>query len=340
MSANSFGQHFRVTTFGESHGVGLGAVIDGCPAGVRFNQERFEWWLKRRRPGHALTSQRQESDVPQILSGIFEGKTLGTPIAALVLNQDARSQDYEQIKQEPRRGHADDLWKLKFSHSDHRGGGRASGRETLARVMAGSVAEMFLKEVLPELKVVAFVSQIGPIQLKTEDRSVVDKLIAEKVDLYQARFPGSQGAEVEALLKQAQAEGQSYGGKVELHIKALPVGLGQPVFHKFKSDLASALMGIGATNSIEFGLGFHAGEISGTEFHQSTPDVYGGIRGGITTGEPLALSLGFKPTSSILDTAKRGRHDPAIMIRAVPVVESMAFLVIADHMLWQRLDRA
>lgn len=340
MSANQFGSRFVITSFGESHGTALGVVIDGCPAGVRFDEALLKKELERRRPGHhgsgQIVSGRQETDAPEVLSGIFEGQTLGTPIAIIVRNQDARSQDYKDIKTSPRAGHADDMWKNKFGHSDHRGGGRSSGRETVSRVMAGSVAQMMMKHVSAPTKVIGYASQIGPFTLTQEER---EQVTSKNIDSFQARFPSARDHEVDALLKKAQEQGDSYGGVAEILIQNPPAYLGQPVFHKLKSDLAQAFLSVGATNGFELGLGFDAVDVKGTDFHQGSQAAYGGIRGGISTGESILLRVSFKPTSSILDVAKKGRHDPCIVTRAIPVLESMTWLVLADHYLWSKTDR-
>ena len=316
MGANTFGKRFELTTFGESHGPAIGAVIDGCPAGIPFDEPFLRAELARRRPGQSESvSSRGERDIPEILSGVYQGQTLGTPIAILVRNEDARSSDYEG--QAPRVGHADQAWLLKFGHTDPRGGGRSSGRETATRVMGGAVAAMVLKALYPELQIRTQMIQIGPLTDPTADQ------MAE-------------------LLTAAKAEGKSYGGRVLLSVSGVPAGLGQPVFHKLKSDLASAMMGIGATSAIEIGEGFDATEAEGAQWHlsQDPENRYGGIQGGITTGAPIRLTLGFKPTSSVLDLAKKGRHDPCIVPRAVPVIEAMARLVLVDHVLWARTDRS
>lgn len=313
---NSFGSLFTVSTFGESHGVALGAVVDGCPAGVTFNHEFLLEQLERRRPGKEGVSQRAEQDQPEILSGVFEGKTLGTPIAVLIRNQDARSQDYDKIKAAPRAGHADDVWKEKFGFSDHRGGGRSSGRETVARVIGGSIAQMFLKQVYPQFQIHGYLQQVGPLTLTRENQKP---------------------RELQELLAKAKAEGESFGARIGITVTGVPKNLGQPVFHKLKADLAAAMMSIGATNSFELQNSDEVAKAKGTEFHKS--QSYSGIRGGITTGEPISFSVTMKPTSSILDVAKQGRHDPCIGLRAVPVLESMAALVIADHVLWARTDK-
>ncbi|MGZ3749622.1 MAG: chorismate synthase [Pseudobdellovibrionaceae bacterium] len=341
MSANQFGSRFVVTSFGESHGTALGVVIDGCPAGVSFNEDLLKKEMQRRRPGHhgsgQIVSGRQETDAPEVLSGIFEGVTLGTPIAIIVRNQDARSQDYSEIKNKARAGHADDMWNEKFGHSDHRGGGRSSGRETVSRVMAGSVAKMMMNQVSAGTKIFGYALQIGPFSLTAEEKEQVH---IKDIDSFQARFPSARDVEVAKILKNAQEQGESYGGVAEILIQSPPSFLGQPVFHKLKSDLAQAFLSIGATSGFEVGLGFSSAEIKGTEFHkEANSSNYGGIRGGISTGENILLRVSFKPTSSIMDVAKKGRHDPCIVTRAIPVLEAMTWLVLADHYLWAKTDR-
>lgn len=335
MAANSFGNNFVVTTFGESHGPALGVVVDGCPGGVVFDEQLLIRELERRRPGGALVSARSELDQPEILSGVFEGQTLGTPIAMLVRNMDARSQDYAGLVS-ARPGHADDVWKNKFGHADPRGGGRSSGRETVSRVMAGAVARMFLSEALPDFKITGFARAIGEFSLGNAEAD----LHAVRADQFAARFPSPErGAQVAALLERAKVEGKSYGGVAELWLDGVCAGLGQPVFHKLKSDLAQALMSVGATSGVEVGDGFGAATGEGSEFHAHSDGKYGGIRGGISTGERVVLRVSFKPTSSVLDVAKKGRHDPCIVPRAIPVLEAMCALVIADQCLWSRKDR-
>lgn len=340
MSANSFGTKLILHSFGESHGVALGAVIEGCPAGLDFDFKLLQKELSRRRPGsEAWVTQRNESDEPEVLSGVFEGKTLGTPIAIIVRNKDAQSQDYENIKSTPRAGHADDMWKAKFHHSDHRGGGRSSGRETLCRVIGGAVARMLLKKMYPQLNILGFATQIGPFELSAKDLQSLPEN-QETLDQFVARFPSVQHEEVKNLLVKArEEEGQSFGGVAEVRVKNMPQGLGQPVFHKLKSDLAQALMSVGAVTGFEIGEGFAATKALGTDFHKQNKNQYGGIRGGISTGEDLILKVAFKPTSSLLDVAKKGRHDPCIVPRAIPVLEAMVALVLADHALWAKTDR-
>lgn len=348
MGANIFGNCFQILSFGESHGLGLGIVIDGCPSEINFDETFLKRELERRRPGQkvnniSIVSDRQEPDVPEILSGVYQGKTLGTPIAMLVKNQDARSKDYAEIAQKPRPGHADDTWKMKFNHTDPRGGGRSSGRETLARVMGGAVAKMFLKQKYSQVQIFAFAKQIGPKMLSPDDCQKIQATITstDEIDVYSSRCPHTQlNQEIETLLLDAKKDGKSYGGEVILVIKNSPAGLGQPVFHKLKSDLAAAFMSLGATAGVELGDGHDVVAAEGSAFHaQKDQSHYGGIRGGISTGEDILFRIFFKPTATVLDTAKKGRHDPCIIPRAIPVLEAMAALVIVDHILWQRSDR-
>lgn len=339
MNANSFGHVFRLSTFGESHGAALGAVVDGCPAGVPFDENILLAELARRRPGvwdaRQVNSGRQESDTPEILSGVHLGRTLGTPIAVLVRNQDARSQDYAALA--PRTGHADQVWRDKFGHVDPRGGGRSSGRETVARVIGGACARMYLRHVHPELRITGFAREIGKFRL-TEEEIAVFLREEQNADQFSARYPGCAHMKVREALQAAQAAGESWGGVAEIRVQGVPKGLGQPVFHKLKADLAGAMLSVGATSSFE--LGTSADGASGTEFHRDPHgSVYGGILGGISTGDELVFRVGFKPTSSIMDVAKKGRHDPCIVPRALPVLEAMTALVLADHDLWAKTDR-
>lgn len=348
MSGNIFGQRLKLISFGESHGAGLGAVIDGCPSEVYFDEALLMKELGRRRPGaksdkESIVSDRQEQDTPEVLSGVFEGITLGTPIAVLVRNNDARSKDYLEIKKAPRVGHADDTWKSKFGHSDHRGGGRSSGRETLARVIGGAIAQMILQKISPATRVIGFATQIGPLALTLQEQENIENTISntDQIDPFSSRLPHPEkNRDAEQLLKDGKKNGKSYGGTVNILIKNPPVGLGQPVFHKLKSDLAAAFMSVGATTGVELGSGRDAANSEGTEFHQrENQSQYGGIRGGISTGETISFKIFFKPTATVLENATKGRHDPCIIPRAIPVLEAMAWLVIADHILWQRQDR-
>jgi chorismate synthase len=333
---NSVGTIFRVTTFGESHGPALGCVVDGCPAGVAMDESALLRQLARRRPGQsAITSARDEGDVPEILSGIFEGVSLGTPIAMLVRNRDARSGDYDRIKREPRPGHADETWRAKFGHADHRGGGRSSGRETVSRVMAGWVAEMLLQRLMPQLGIVAFVSRVGAVTLGEED--IKRPWSRDQVDAHDSRCPDAEKAgAIEAMLADAKKEGESYGGTISLRVSGLPAGIGEPVFLKLHSYLAATLSTIGTMNAVNWNE--RSLDLPGSEFH-APGNSYGGINGGISNGQDLLFHISGKPVSTLGDTAKAGRHDPCILPRAVPVVESMAAIVLADLVMLNRLRR-
>ncbi len=323
---NTFGELFRLTTFGESHGPALGAVIDGCPAGIPLTRALVQAALDRRRPGQsAVTTARQEADQVELLSGVYEDKTLGTPIAAVVRNTDARSQDYAKLAKEDRPGHADATWRARFVHRDPRGGGRTSGRETLSRVMGGAVAEALLARALPAVRTVAWVAQVGPL--------VAPALAPTRaqVDAHAVRCPDpAVAAQMERLILEAKAAGDSLGGCIDVRVDGLPVGLGEPVFGKLKARLAHAVSGIGAVSGV---LWCDPADLvlRGSEFHART-DVYGGVQGGLSNGEPLTLRVFFKPPATLALHAKEGRHDPCILPRAVPVVEAMVSLVLAD--LW------
>ena len=342
MSANSIGHIFKFHSFGESHGPAMGVVIEGCPASLPVSMELLQQELDRRRPSRwPWTSSRKELDKAEILSGVFEGKTLGTPIAVVVFNKNQKSQDYDLIKKQPRAGHSEDLWKAKFGHYDHRGGGRSSGRETLGRVIAGSFARKLINELCPQFQVMAFVRQIGNLKILQEEIQTAEELFQNKTlsDHFPACFPHKEKSkQAEELLMKSKEEGESLGSLVELWIKNLPKGLGQPLFRKFKSDLAKGIMSLGAVTGLEIGLGMDSAKVKGTDFHR-LKENYGGLRGGLTTGERLCLKVAFKPPSSLGDISKKGRHDPCIGPRAVPVLEAVACLVTADHLLWSRLDQ-
>ena len=334
---NTIGELFRVTTFGESHGPAMGAVIDGCPAGVPLTAEDIQRALNRRRPGQsAVTTARAEADRVEILSGVYEGKTLGTPIACVVRNTDQRSQDYEKLKTVDRPGHADKVWRERFHHRDPRGGGRTSGRETLCRVIGGAVAEALLHRELPKVRTVGWVSQVGPLMLPLPDADVTRAL----VDSTSVRCPDAGlAAKMEALILDAKQTGDSWGGAITVRVDGLPIGLGEPVFGKLKAQLAHAVTGIGAVTGIVWGPEDLESRLRepGTRFHAPRADgrpsdVYGGIQGGLSNGEPIVLRVLFKPPATLTDHAKAGRHGPCILPRAVPVVEAMVSCVLAD--LW------
>lgn len=331
---NTFGELFRVTTFGESHGPALGAVIDGCPAGVPLTAAQVQAALDRRRPGQsALTTARREGDVVELLSGVFEDKTLGTPIAALVRNTDQRSQDYARLATEDRPGHADRTWRERFKHRDPRGGGRTSGRETLSRVIGGAVAEALLAQEAPALRTVGWVSKVGPLSAPLP----ASPLTRAQVDAHPTRCPDAALAEqMSSLILDAKGKGDSLGGAITVRVDGLPVGLGEPVFGKLKARLADAVTGIGAVTGVVWGPDDLEARLAlpGSQFH-ATADVYGGIQGGLSNGEPLLLRVLFKPPATLAEHAKEGRHDPCILPRAVPVVEAMVSMVLADLWLLQ-----
>ena len=328
---NTFGELFRVTTFGESHGPALGAVVDGCPAGVPLTREWIQAALDRRRPGQSsLTTPRAEADQVEVLSGVFEDKSLGTPIAALVRNTNARSSDYDALKTVDRKGHADFVWRERFRHRDHRGGGRTSGRETLSRVIGGAIAEGLLARELPALRTVAWVSQVGPVVAETPSSLPT----RDEVDAHPTRcIDPEAAARMSELILDAKARGDSWGGAIDVRVEGLPVGLGEPVFGKLKALLSHAVTSVGAVTGVVWGApeGIASLQMPGSAFHART-DVYGGIQGGLSNGDPVELRVFFKPPATLGEHAKAGRHDPCILPRAVPVLEAMVSLVLAD--LW------
>ncbi len=328
---NTFGRLFRVTTFGESHGPALGAVIDGCPAGVELPAEDIQRALDRRRPGQsAVTTARAEADRVEVLSGVYEGRTLGTPIAAIVRNEGQRSNDYEALRTHDRPGHADRVWRERYGHRDHRGGGRTSGRETLCRVIGGAVAEAMLGRDVPGARVVAWVSQVGALRAAVP----APGLGRPDVDAHPTRCPDPvAAASMEQAILVAKASGDSLGGVVSVRVEGLPVGLGEPVFGKLKARLADAYAGVGAVTGVVWGPPdlLDALSLPGSQFHART-DAYGGVQGGLSSGAPVELQVLFKPPATLGDHARQGRHDPCILPRAVPVIEAMTSLVLAD--LW------
>ncbi|MDH7514663.1 MAG: chorismate synthase [Bacteroidota bacterium] len=338
MRGNSFGEFLVLTGFGESHGAAVGAVVDGCPAGIPLGREDFAAALRRRRPGSSpLVSGRMECDEPEILGGIFEGRTLGTPIAVIVRNIDARSDDYERGIYRP--GHADKVWEEKYGIRDYRGGGRASGRETVARVIGGVVAEKILPS---SVRIVGFARSIGRITAV----DIPDELTREIVDRSPTRCPDpSAAARMEKDLLECKETGDSRGGVVELRVDGVAPSLGEPVFRKAKALLASAMMSVGAVTGVELGDAFDETRLDGFTYHSRGGEAAAhthdaGILGGITTGGRIVLRCAVKPVSTIGETAKRGRHDPCIVPRIVPVLEAMTALVLADLTLAARCDRA
>ena len=327
MASNSFGDLFSITTFGESHGPALGVVIDGCPAGILISEDDIIPELRRRRPGQsAITSARKEEDMPEILSGVFEGKTTGMPITVIVRNKDARPQDYDLLRKAYRPGHADATYAAKYGYRDHRGGGRSSGRETVARVIAGVIARKILPE---DMRIIGHTIKIGPHEAKEfkpdtiEDNMVrcADPAVAKKMEEYVANV---------------KAEYNSTGGLIEVRVFNTPRSLGDPVFKKLKAKLAEAALSIGAVTGFSYGAGFDVAAMKGVDYI-SDRKHFGGILGGISTGEDIVMHVSVKPPSSLGEVAKRGRHDPCIVPRVIPVLEAMVAIVLADLYLKQRV---
>lgn len=325
MPGNSFGQMFKITTFGESHGEALGVVIDGMPGGLTVNLDHLKAELKRRAPGqHAVHTSRKEDDLPEILSGVFEGKTLGTPITVIVRNTNQKSSDYDQLKDQHRPGHADQTTMIKYGIRDHRGGGRASGRETLARVIGGYFAGL----IIPQISTYAYIEQVGPFKLSSAPKD-------HSVDRGEINIPDPKMTqEVIAFLSECKSKGESAGGIVTVSIKNCPAGLGEPVFDKLKADLAKAMLSLPACAGFALGEGFGFADKLGSAV-SSQSSSFGGMEGGISNGEEIHFKLAFKAPSTIGEKAKSGRHDPCVLPRVIPVVEAMAKIVIADHFLRQ-----
>jgi chorismate synthase len=351
MSGNTFGQLFRVTTFGESHGLALGAIIDGCPPGLAINETDLQQELDKRKPGTSrYTTQRKEPDVVKILSGVFEGVTTGTPIGLLIENVDQRSKDYSNIKDTFRPAHADYVYEKKYGMRDYRGGGRSSARETAMRVAAGAVAKKYLQQ--HGIEVFGYLSQLGPIKTKTFNR--------EQISLNPFFSPDEQAAkEMEDYMKALNKEGDSIGAQITLCAKKIPVGLGAPVFDRLDADLAKALMSINAVKAVSIGDGFEVVTQKGSEHRdEMTPNGFlsnhaGGILGGLSSGQDIIAHMALKPTSSIripgktinkkgeqIDVITKGRHDPCVGIRAVPIGEAMMALTLMDHLLRDRAQNS
>lgn len=357
LMGNSFGQLFRVTTFGESHGGGIGVVIDGCPPRIEISEAEIQRDLDRRRPGQSkLTTQRKEEDRCELLSGVFEGRTLGTPIAILVRNKDARPEDYSEIARKFRPSHADYTYEAKYGIRNWQGGGRASARETIGRVAAGAIAKETLSALYADFELVAYVMQIHEVTAKI-DRSTVTMNDVEKNVV---RCPDAAAAKkMISLVEQIRDAGDSVGGVIECVARGIPPGLGEPVFEKLEADLAKAILSIPAAKGFEIGSGFAATRMRGSQHNdafetragriRTTTNNSGGVQGGISNGEDIYFRVAFKPPATIAleqktvttlneetELAARGRHDPCVLPRAVPIVEAMAALVLCDHALRQR----
>ncbi|MGB1837655.1 MAG: chorismate synthase [Marinobacter adhaerens] len=352
MSGNSFGKLFTVTSFGESHGPALGCIIDGCPPGLELSEADMQRDLDRRKPGTSRhTTQRREADEVRILSGVFEGKTTGTPIGLLIENTDQRSKDYSKISEQFRPAHADYTYMHKYGVRDYRGGGRSSARETAMRVAAGAVARKFLEQRLG-IRIRGYLSQLGPIK-------------AEKLDwdqVHQNPFfcpDADKVPEMEAYMDALRKEGDSIGARINVVAEGVPPGLGEPIFDRLDADLAHALMSINAVKGVEIGAGFDCIDQKGTEHRdEMTPEGFlsnnaGGVLGGISSGQPIVASIALKPTSSLrlsgrsidvngdpCEVITTGRHDPCVGIRATPIAEAMMAIVLMDHYLRHRGQNA
>lgn len=351
MAGNSYGTLFKLTTFGESHGEALGGIIDGCPPGITIDLEAIQAEMARRKPGQsAIVTQRKEPDDVQFLSGLFEGKTTGTPIGFIIPNTNQKSDDYAHIKDNYRPSHADYVYDQKYGFRDYRGGGRSSARETASRVVAGAIA----KQMLPEIKIHAYVSAVGPITLDIP----YQELDFNSIEDNPVRCPdASTAADMEAYIKDIRKQGDTVGGVVTCVIKNVPVGLGEPVFDKLHAELGKAMLSINAVKGFEYGSGFEGAKMKGSEHN----DLYhadgttktnrsGGIQGGISNGMDIYFNVAFKPVATIMQKQEsldnkgaitemtgKGRHDPCVVPRAVPIVEAMAAIVIADFYLINKI---
>lgn len=357
---NSFGNIFKLTTFGESHGSSIGGVIDGCPSGLKIDLNFIQNELDRRRPGQSnITTQRKEADQVELLSGIFEGVTTGSPIGFIISNNNSNSRDYDNLKDVYRPSHADYTYQEKYGWRDHRGGGRSSARETACRVVGGAIAKQILKQ--KNIEILGFVFSVGNIfaNEKLIDFSKITKIR----DSNMVRCPDEKSAtKMIDLIKDLKAKGNSVGGQIKCIMKGVPAGLGEPVFDKLQADLSKAMLSINAVKGFEYGSGFDGSKMFGSDHNDefiTTPDgvatvsnFSGGIQGGLSNGEEIYFKVAFKPVATILTSQKSidnqnnnieikvsGRHDPCVVPRAVPIVESMAAMVIVDHLLRNRTTR-
>jgi chorismate synthase len=355
MAGNSFGTLFKISTFGESHGEVIGVVIDGCPANLPIDLDFIQNEMYKRRPGQShITTQRKESDSIKILSGVFEGKTTGTPIAILISNEDQRSKDYTHLEDAFRPSHADFTYQQKYGHRDHRGGGRSSARETAARVAAGAIAKILLKQA--GIQIFAHVSAIGLVEAPNLDQNDLSRLIQHREsNLVRCADPAT-AKEMTDVIENIRKEGDTIGGKIAAVIMNCPAGLGEPVFDKLHADLGKAMLSINAVHGFEYGSGFSGSEMKGSEHNdlfiqegektKTLTNFSGGIQGGISNGMDICFRVAFKPVATLMQDQEtvnkegqattiqgKGRHDPCVVPRAVAIVEAMAALVMADHYL-------
>lgn len=351
MAGNSFGKLLKLTTFGESHGEALGGILDGCPAGIDLDFDFVRSEMQRRKPGQsAIVTQRKEEDEVQFLSGIFEGKTTGTPIGFIIPNTNQKSNDYTDIKDSYRPSHADYVYEKKYGIRDYRGGGRSSARETACRVVGGAIA----KQIIPEVKINAFVSSVGEIFI---DKPYQD-LDFSKIESNPVRCPDTASAEkMEQYIKEIKKQGDTVGGTITCVIQNVPIGLGEPVFDKLHAELGKAMLSINAVKGFEFGSGFCGAKMKGSDHNDAynadgstKSNLSGGIQGGISNGMDIYFRVAFKPVATLIQKQEvltisgeireqhgKGRHDPCVVPRAVPIVEAMAALVIADYFLQNKI---
>ena len=351
MAGNTFGKLFKLTTFGESHGESLGGIIDGCPSGIELDFDAIKHEMSRRKPGQSsIVTQRKEDDDVQFMSGIFEGKTTGTSLGFIIPNTNQKSQDYSDIKNSYRPSHADYVYEKKYGIRDYRGGGRSSARETASRVVAGAIA----KQIIPSIKINAFVSSVGDIYLNKP----YQELDFSKIESNPVRCPDTEtAAKMEQLIKEVKKDGDTVGGTITCVLQNVPIGLGEPVFDKLHADLGKAMLSINAVKGFEYGSGFCGAQMKGSEHNDLyNPDgttktnLSGGIQGGISNGMDIYFRVAFKPVATliqkqdildnqgnIVEMQGKGRHDPCVLPRAVPIVEAMAALVLADFYLLNKI---
>ncbi|TCV09595.1 chorismate synthase [Sphingobacterium alimentarium] len=358
MAGNSFGELFRITTFGESHGKAIGVIVDGCPSNIEIDEAFIQSELDKRRPGQSkITTQRKESDTAQILSGVFEGKTTGTPISIVIPNEDQRSKDYSHIADKYRPSHADYTYQMKYGIRDYRGGGRSSARETAARVAAGAIAKLFLKK--QGIEIFAHVSGAGQIETPNVDSSDLQALLQIREDNIVRCADPATANEMIDFIDQIRKNGDTVGGRISTIIRGVPAGLGEPVFDRLHAELGKAMLSINAVHGFEYGSGFDGSRLKGSEhndiFTQENGKIVtrtnfsGGIQGGISNGMDITFRVAFKPVATIMrdqstlnqegeetTISGKGRHDPCVVPRAVIIVEAMAALVIADQLLKQK----
>ncbi|MFD2909051.1 chorismate synthase [Flavobacterium ardleyense] len=352
MAGNTFGKLFKLTTFGESHGEALGGIIDGCPAGIQLDFDAIQHEMQRRKPGQSsIVTQRKEADEVQFLSGIFEGKTTGTPIGFIIPNTNQKSDDYSHIKDSYRPSHADYVYEKKYGIRDYRGGGRSSARETASRVVGGAVA----KQLIPEIKINAFVSSVGELFVSKPYQDLDFSLIESNP----VRCPDLDTAKkMEAYIKEVKKQGDTVGGTVTCVIQNVPIGLGEPVFDKLHAALGQAMLSINAVKGFEYGSGFCGAKMKGSDHNDlynadgtTKSNLSGGIQGGISNGMDIYFRVAFKPvatliqkqevltnTGELIEQQGKGRHDPCVVPRAVPIVEAMAALVLADYFLFSKIN--